>query len=99
MILISSALANELRDPMAPFTAASGSEAGPANNGFVLSAIIIGKQRRVAIINDEPYLVGYLIRDYRLTAIEPNSVELTRDGSSRRLMLNSTSMEKSDDPN
>ena len=90
-------LATELQDPMAPFTAA-GSSPGSAKNSLVLSAIIISEQRRVAIINDQPYQIGYRFRGYELTAIEAHSVEITRDGTSRTLRLGVENVEKSDDP-
>jgi hypothetical protein len=90
-------LATELQDPMAPFTA-TGSGPGSTANRLVLSAIIISEQRRVAIINDQPYQIGYRFRGYELTAIEANSVEITRDGTSRTLRLGVENMEKSNDP-
>ena len=90
-------LATDLQDPMAPFGVASGSAAGSADNGPVLTAIIIGEQRRIAIINDQPYQIGYRFSGYEITAIEANSIEITRDGATRTLHLGVKPMENSDD--
>ena len=96
-MLISSTLASDLTDPMAPFSAAaSGPGGATSNNDLVLSAIIIGKHRRVAIINDQPYQLGYPIKDYELTAIEPHSVQITRDGTNRTLVLGAPPLESID---
>ena len=88
-------LATDLQDPMAPLGAASGSAASSADNGPVLTAIIIGERRRVAIINDRPYQVGYQFSGYQITAIRADSIEITRDGTSRTLHLGTASMENS----
>lgn len=98
MLLASLASATELQDPMAPFNVTLGSSANSARPEFVLSAIIIGNQRRVAIINDQAYQLGHYVGTYELTSIEPNRVKMTSDGTSRTLVLNTKPTENSDDP-
>ncbi len=85
-LTLSPVLAVDLKDPMAPFTAPTpGAES--KTNELVLSGIIIGAQRRIAIINDQPFRVGSEVGRYQLTAINKSSVEITSDGSTRKLQL------------
>ncbi len=98
ILLASLASATELQDPMAPFNITLGSNAKSARAEFVLSAIIISNQRRVAIINDRAYQLGHRVGTYELTSIEPNRVQMTSDVASRTLVLNTKPTENSDDP-
>jgi hypothetical protein len=96
-LALSPALADDLKDPMAPFTARSSTTSSKAAP-LVLSGVIIGPQRRIAIINDQPYRVGSEVGDYQLTAINKHSVEISSDGSTRKLVLRAESVRSADEP-
>ena len=79
-------VAQELRDPMAPFGVRS-TASGTPKNRLVLTGIIIGSQRRVAIINDQTHRVGSSVGDYKITAIKKRSVEISNESGTRELVL------------
>lgn len=96
VLVLSPALADDLKDPMAPFTALSVSTDTKADD-FVLSGVIISSQRRIAIINDQPYRLGSEVGNYQVTAINKRSVEISSDGSTRKLALRSESVGSTDE--
>lgn len=53
-----------------------------------LSAIIINKNKRLAMINHGIYEVGQSINSYKITSIEPDHVDISDSGGSKRLTLN-----------
>jgi hypothetical protein len=81
------AAAEELpvRDPMRPFAAAPamGGDARSAVTGprFVLTAVIVAAERRVAIVNGEPRLLGDTVAGAEIVAIEANAVRLDEGGN------------------
>ncbi len=89
-VTLSAPLAADLKDPMAPFSAVSVS-ADNKPDELVLSGVIIGAQRRIAIINDQPYRVGSEVGNYQLTAINKQSVEISNADSTRKLTLRADS--------
>lgn len=75
------ATAEELpvRDPMRPFAAAAvASGAAPAASGprFVLTAVLLAAERRVAVVNGEPRLLGDTVAGAKIVAIEADAVRL-----------------------
>ncbi|HJR69478.1 MAG TPA: hypothetical protein VKA43_05520 [Gammaproteobacteria bacterium] len=88
LLLMSAAVAaaEELpvRDPMRPFAArAAGGGANPAAPGprFVLTAVVLAAERRVAVVNGEPRLLGDTVAGAKIVAIEANAVRLTEGGN------------------
>jgi hypothetical protein len=79
------AAAEELpvRDPMRPFSV------GPASGGatpsatgprFALTGVVLAPERRVAVVNGKPYLLGDKVAGAKIVAIEPNAVRLDDGG-------------------
>lgn len=81
------AAAEELpvRDPMRPFAAGAAVSGGPgpvaAGPRFVLTAVLLAVERRVAIINGEPRLLGDTVAGATIVAIEANAVRLQEGGN------------------
>jgi hypothetical protein len=80
------AAAEELpvRDPMRPFaTAPATGDASSAVSGprFVLTAVILSAERRVAIVNGAPRMLGDTVAGARIVAIEANAVRLDEGGN------------------
>jgi hypothetical protein len=71
-----------VRDPMRPFAALppSGPVAAEAAPRFTLTAVLIGPDRRVAIVNGTAYLLGDSVGGAKIVAIEAASVRLAGDG-------------------
>jgi len=73
-----------VRDPMRPFTAvqAAGGDTNPAATGprFVLTAVLLAAERRVAVVNGEPRLLGDTVAGAKIVAIEANAVRLQEGG-------------------
>ena len=71
-----------VRDPMRPFQAevAGAAEAAARAPRFVLTAVLIAPQRRVAVVNGRPRRLGDHVDGAEITLIEPHAVHL-RDGS------------------
>jgi MSHA biogenesis protein MshK len=67
-----------VRDPMRPFTAESAARAAAADAAprFELTAVLIGSDRRVAIINGNAHLLGDSVGGVRIVAIDSDSVRL-----------------------
>lgn len=87
LIAVAVASAEELpvRDPMRPFTTvqAVGGDANPAAAGprFVLTAVLLAAERRVAVVNGEPRLLGDTVAGAKIVAIEANAVRLQEGGN------------------
>lgn len=82
------ALAEELpvRDPMRPFVAELAvARAAHARPRFELTAVVLGAQRRVAVMNGKPYLLGESVDGATIVAIEPRAVRL--DDGGRELVI------------
>ncbi len=80
------AAAEELpvRDPMRPFAvaAATGGGGSPAaaTPRFVLTAVLLAAERRVAVVNGEPRLLGDTVSGAKIVAIEADAVRLSEAG-------------------
>ena len=74
------AVAEELpvRDPMRPFAVAASSGTSPTATGprFVLTAVLLAAERRVAVLNGEPRLLGATVAGAKIVAIEADAVRL-----------------------
>ena len=74
-----------VRDPMRPFATApaTGGDASSAVSGprFVLTAVILAAERRVAIVNGEPRQLGDTVAGAKIVAIEANAVRLDEGGN------------------
>lgn len=81
------AVAEELpvRDPMRPFAAAQTAGGGPSSGAqgprFVLTAVVLAAERRVAVLNGAPRLLGDTVAGAKIVAIEPNAVRLQEGGN------------------
>ncbi|MBT8136525.1 MAG: general secretion pathway protein GspB [Gammaproteobacteria bacterium] len=89
LLLSSSAVAEQLFDPMRPYSRAAlpvvaGNKA-PA--GFALSAIVYSPDRRVAVINGEPVAEGQKIGGATVRSIERGKVQLDYRGKTVNLKL------------
>lgn len=78
------AAAEELpvRDPMRPFATAAasgGATAAAPGPRFVLTAVVLAAERRVAVVNGEPRLLGDTVAGAKIVAIEAGAVRL-REG-------------------
>jgi MSHA biogenesis protein MshK len=82
LVVAAIATAEELpvRDPMRPFAVAAvaGGGATPAAPGprFVLTAVVLAPERRVAVVNGEPRLLGDTVGGAKIVAIEADAVRL-----------------------
>ena len=84
------AAAEELpvRDPMRPFAVAPASGgATPSATGprFALTGVVLAPDRRVAVVNGKPYLLGDKVAGAKIVAIEPNAVRL--DDAGREVVI------------
>ena len=76
---------SQLSDPTRPVNLMN-EMALPANS-WTLNAIIIGKDRRVAVINDQAVSLGAVINGNRVSAIHRNAVELMNSAGTITLFL------------
>jgi hypothetical protein len=78
--MAATAAAEELpvRDPMRPFAAVASGGSSPAATGprFVLTAVLLAAERRVAVVNGEPRLLGDTVAGAKIVAIEADAVRL-----------------------
>jgi hypothetical protein len=72
-----------VRDPMRPFAVSlEGSSGGAAAAPrFELTAVLLAADRRVAVVNGRPYLLGELVDGARIVAIEAGAVRFDDNGS------------------
>jgi hypothetical protein len=73
-----------VRDPMRPFAAAQavgGANASLPGPRFVLTAVVLAAERRVAVINGAPRLLGDTVAGAKIVAIEANAVRLREGGN------------------
>ncbi|MGI9236210.1 MAG: hypothetical protein ACR2QZ_02380 [Woeseiaceae bacterium] len=82
----SAGAAEPLRDPTKPYTAVE--RVRTAAPRFVVNAIIISPERRVAIVNGRRVAVGGSIGDAIVTAIEKDQLVLELDGKRITAALN-----------
>ncbi|WP_133129855.1 hypothetical protein [Legionella yabuuchiae] len=81
-----SAAQDQWRDPTRPsLYRALEPKGAKKNQTYNLQSIIIGKSRRMALINDKFVTVGDRVGDAKVVAIERNSVVLSESG--RRLTI------------
>ncbi|GGI85112.1 hypothetical protein [Legionella impletisoli] len=80
------AATEQLRDPTRPSLYRNLEPKGDKKNqSYNLQSVIIGKSRRMALINDKFVTVGDVVGDAKVVAIERNSVVLSESG--RRLTI------------
>jgi hypothetical protein len=67
-----------VRDPMRPFATGPAASSTPGASGprFVLTAVLLAPERRVAVINGEPRLLGDTVGGAKIVAIEADAVRL-----------------------
>jgi MSHA biogenesis protein MshK len=78
-----------LPDPTRPsFTQGDGTEGSTSGqHGLVLQSVLIGPQRRLAVINGRSLAVGERFADVTVTAIHPHEVVLKRASGEFTLRL------------
>jgi MSHA biogenesis protein MshK len=70
-----------LRDPLRPYTAGPASASvGPAEQGLELTAVVVGRERRIAVINGAIRREGDRFDGVTLVRIERGAVHLQRAG-------------------
>ena len=77
-----------VRDPMRPFAVAPATGGGTSTAGgprFALTGVVLAPDRRVAVVNGKPYLLGESVAGAKIVAIEPNAVRL--DDGGRELVI------------
>ncbi len=74
LIFVTSVAFGALADPTRPVQY-SGSMNSSGRQLLELSAILISKHRKVAVINGKPLQVGDMLDDAKITAIEANKVQ------------------------
>lgn len=87
-LLLLTASASALEDPTRP-PGASDAAMGKStpSRQFTLSSVMIGPERRAAVIDGEPRGVGDVFEGVRVRAIGPDGVELVENGEIRVLRL------------
>lgn len=78
LTLLATAAGQALDDPTRPYRSAAPGTPGAAERPFELNGVLLGPNRRVAIINGELYREGDLVDGARVVRIEPRSVRLQR---------------------
>lgn len=78
-----------VRDPMRPFGGEGGvgGVAAAARPRFVLTAVLISSERRVAIVNGTPYVQGAVVDGAEIVAIEQGRVRLRENGAEHTISL------------
>ena len=77
-----------VRDPMRPFAVApatGGGTTSAAGPRFTLTGVVLAPERRVAVVNGKPYLLGERVAGAKIVAIEPSAVRL--DDGGRELVI------------
>jgi hypothetical protein len=72
---------------MRPLGAGGQTGAVVARARFVLTAVLISSERRVAIVNGKPYQLGARVDGAEIVAIEPQAVRLREHGSEHVISL------------
>jgi MSHA biogenesis protein MshK len=80
-----SAPAHALKDPTRPPGFQSAPSAPVTQTAYALNSIMIGEERRIAIINGEPVREGEALADARINSIHHDHVVLQVDGAERVL--------------
>jgi hypothetical protein len=74
-----------VRDPMRPFAAtaatSNGTDRAVTGPRFVLTAVLLAAERRVAVLNGAPRLLGDTVAGAKIVAIEANAVRLQEGGN------------------
>jgi hypothetical protein len=68
------------RDPMQPYARVGGA-AAVAGPRFMLTAVLISSERRVAIVNGKPYQSGETVDGAEVVRIESSAVHLREHGA------------------
>ena len=86
----------ELSDPTRPerWQAPAASGAAPAGPKLTLSSVLIGSDRRLAVIDDELVGVGDSVSGYRVIEIQAHSVLVASSGGTARLQLDPNNVRK-----
>jgi hypothetical protein len=67
-----------LRDPTRPYVASAHGPASPPR--FLVNAIIVSSERRVAIVNGQRVVIGESVHGATVVAIEKDQLTLEKDG-------------------
>jgi hypothetical protein len=67
-----------LRDPTRPYAASEGGVAAAPR--FLVNAIIVSSERRVAIVNGQRVVIGESVHGATVVAIEKDQLTLEKDG-------------------
>ena len=86
-LLLATASADELYDPMRPYTPDAPIERSAGSPGFALSAILYSPSRRVAVVNGRPVSVGDKVNGARVRRIDRGEVQLELGGKVLKLTL------------
>jgi predicted membrane protein len=83
-VVLATAYADDLpppRDPMQPYARGVAGAAAVAGPRFVLTAVLISSERRVAIVNGKPYQSGENVDGVEIVRIESSAVHLREHGA------------------
>ncbi len=69
------------RDPMQPYARGGAGTAAVAGPRFMLTAVLISSERRVAIVNGKPYQSGETVDGAEIVRIESSAVHLREHGA------------------
>lgn len=69
------------RDPMQPYARGAAGAAAVAGPRFMLTAVLISSERRVAIVNGKPYQSGENVDGAEIVRIESSAVHLREHGA------------------
>ena len=86
-LLLATASADELVDPMRPYTPDTPIERSAGGRNFALSAILYSADRRVAVVNGQPVSEGQKVNGARVRLIGRGRVELELNGEVLKLEL------------
>lgn len=89
-LLVTAAAAAEeapVRDPMRPPGSDAAASVVAPRPRFVLTAVLISSERRVAIVNGKPYQQGAVVDGAEIVAIERGAVRLKERGTEHVISL------------
>lgn len=69
------------RDPMQPYARGGAGAAGVAKPRFMLTAVLISSERRIAVLNGKPYQSGESVDGAEIVRIESSAVHLREHGA------------------
>ena len=83
--------AESLKDPTRPYHAAGASKRGTSvTNKYLVTAIFVSQQRRVAVVNGQLVTVGDRVGKARVSKILTDSVRLRIAGNTRTIRMAAT---------